>query len=673
MSPNSWKLRLALSLVASLTAAAHAHAQNYAGKTRAPATTSIRVLENNAAAPSPYYTVVGAVRAPGVFQSEARKLPLETLMTAAGGLQPNALPTVRILRNGSSKLQILYTPGQSRPDDQVLAGDLLVVSARPTLDGAPPAADDFTAIACLGLIDRPLVLPLSPAIRTVNDLLPRLPQHPNLKTYIKVIDPTGRAATQDLVPGSVLVFESKYVDRSVLALQSFPPVVDLDHPPVNLDQPVPAAASLPPMEPAAVTITTAAGAMPAQPEPVRAASVDLDLEMTPAPLLAPVLPEPSIAAAPAPTIELERPQPVAPVEMASQVSAVHDPAPYEPAGHRPDVIRLDPRPRSISQTAHAPAQAEVTFPSPEISNRPPYVPEPYRVAQVDFPAVAPASRVDVDSLLAEAEAEEATAAEPSVKESPWPMVIGFLLTVSGLTVIGVIARLYLSSGTSSSSTAEPQLEREVHRPLPVPQPAVVNEPVSSGIQSLLSRKLPVIEEPPLLPPQLSMHGTPIGHRRLRLDTTHDSIPAPHFAAPQRVARQTSPQLKHPTGDERALRQALREACRSGLGSEAAVPAPQPVASQPVASQPDASVSDAPVPVVPQNVAPIAERLLRQQTAGIPVAPNPKFSAAAAAPPLEVAVEADIYDIVQPDPQQPQGSTRSPLERALQSLATEKRG
>ena len=150
-----------------------------------------------------YFTVVGAVARSGVFTSQERTIALGQLIAAAGGLNESARPTLQVIRGGKKGLQFLYDA--TRPDQHaVLAGDIVIVL--PSLGQSTTRTPiPVIPVACIGLINRPVVLPLDPSIRTTDILLAELMQPADLRDQIRLLNPLSPFATTKLVPGCVVL------------------------------------------------------------------------------------------------------------------------------------------------------------------------------------------------------------------------------------------------------------------------------------------------------------------------------------------------------------------------------------------------------------------------------------------------------------------------------------
>lgn len=175
-----------------------------------------------------YFTIVGAVQRSGVFYSSEYRIPLEKLLTAAGGLAGVERSSIRIVRNGQAGLQLYYLAEQ-KLTQEIQAGDVIVVVPAPDQFFVESTEKQFIPVACLGISERPVVLPLSIDIQFVEQLLIKLKQDQSLKPSLRVLDPLGDSRTNRLKPGTLLFFDSTTIDRNALAaVNEFPPAVSLE-------------------------------------------------------------------------------------------------------------------------------------------------------------------------------------------------------------------------------------------------------------------------------------------------------------------------------------------------------------------------------------------------------------------------------------------------------------
>jgi|GEM_PF-3098025 len=169
------------------------------------------------------YAIVGEVKQSAVYSSHESWLPIDQLISAAGGLTPDASPVVRVVRNGELRFQMHVVPDQPDPSNRVLPNDVIIVSARQATAGNA----GIVPIACLGLTKTPVVLPLDPSIQSIAELTRCLAQPAVVAQSAALIGP-GSSARQ-LTAGCVVVFDPRLVDPEPLRLPDMiPPALDME-------------------------------------------------------------------------------------------------------------------------------------------------------------------------------------------------------------------------------------------------------------------------------------------------------------------------------------------------------------------------------------------------------------------------------------------------------------
>lgn len=645
VSRSSVRLMLLPGLLVWLCAAP-ACAQRFAGgQLQAGDSSHQRPVMSLAAEPGPLqsYAIVGAVRQSAVYVSAQAPLPVWRLVEAAGGLEPDAGPTLRIVRNGSSRFQINFDPNHPRQDDLLLPGDIVVVAVRP---GAVPApADPRTTIpvACIGLTDRPVVLPLDPTIVTVNELLRRLMQPAEMARTVRVIDPPLKSQTQELVPGSVVFFDSRGVDRQPLEQAGALPA------PVNLDQPAaPATMSQLPTreETSALPLL-----LPSDPPSEGLISASTWIKL---PAAAPREPQPlpvSTPGEPANSLVAERmhaaPQgeaipefdaPFLPADTTAQGESGLNTAPVTgPAP--PPPLELEIPQRGSQQTAVIPQAA----PAAAVLQQ---QPSPVTIDE-DQAGSLPRAESSSAGTASQADFGEELASAPIASSNPAP---GNLLPLLGGAAVLLIAGATLSLVWSRWLHA-PRGARIVS-PTQSSRPVVSHAIPHSPVGDLIHGAVPIVEEPVIPAPLWPLHGVVVGHKRIILNSAHDKLEGPHFIKRDHQRTRPTVAARSAAMNERQLRRSLREALSSTVrtvsSDRAESTPPEQRLSRDVDTMSRASprASDPPAP---------GHRPGRDE----PI----KASA---------SVERQI-EMVRPQPSPPQPSASiGPLERALRILASEKR-
>ena len=187
----------------------------------APVAASAAAESSKRAASTPaagsFFSIVGAVQYPGTYSSPHAQTLLSDLIDRAGGLNQDAAGTVRILDNRRSD-QFAYS--KSMPPVRIAAGSVVVVESRrsgphrPSADGAT-----VTDVVCLNLLDRPVVLFLTPGYESLARVLESLGQSQQAQSAVRIVNSQRGLATgrSMLSSGTVLVFDPASVDRTALA------------------------------------------------------------------------------------------------------------------------------------------------------------------------------------------------------------------------------------------------------------------------------------------------------------------------------------------------------------------------------------------------------------------------------------------------------------------------
>ncbi|MCA9079460.1 MAG: hypothetical protein KDA58_02830 [Planctomycetaceae bacterium] len=208
-------------------------AQQYAGGNsdgRPRNRSQMRVIETQAESghQTHYFTIVGGVERSGVFSTDKAKLPLSELVQAAGGVAGKPQTTIRVYsRELRPRLQI-FSDGDSR--ETVNSGEVVVVVAPPTTGPRPGANEPkLVPIACVGLLERPVVLPLRDDVANLPTLIQQLMQPREILVRTQRIDPVGRTSDWQLLSGTIIAFDPRTIDPVGLrSAQELPPAVSLE-------------------------------------------------------------------------------------------------------------------------------------------------------------------------------------------------------------------------------------------------------------------------------------------------------------------------------------------------------------------------------------------------------------------------------------------------------------
>lgn len=749
---------------------------------------------------TPIFTIAGGVKQSGVYQGTEATIPIEELIAAAGGLEPNASLNLRILRNNSLRFQIYLDPAKPDPANRLMSGDIVLVQTTPA--ATPPA---IVPVVCVGLLDRPVVLPLDPTIQTLAELTARLGQSPDVAKTARLVspvaDPQGR-----LLPGTIVYFAPQLIDRTPLQMPgALPEMFALKRP------------ALPQREPP----TVQAAPVESQPSPTQ---TDLVMASGAAPVSAPSTPAPAAsvpADSAAPAVVSNGPASVDSTGGESEKKSADAVAAKEVAAEKNEKPVEDKKVEaSESATANAPAtvsepaaQALEVPPAPQVSTTGGRVPPmslaapvqpvagneslnsggvssrandllnpedpqldsgaptahlyhaPYvdgmgqvRVQQVygqpvvselnvhptqmmlvhaetpyggyqgagypefDSGMVTPAmgmaqATTHVNTLdrghapfFAEQAARQAmsqgevretsgqsnleqskldltTQSERPVKKefSSWGRVLSTIfgavfLISAGLVIVSIWSpwkkyqfSLIRIDGAhdSEEETAQSRMqetaaafrsnEATISASTSPPKSEPVIPPVhfQNAVSELVQRTVPVVEEPVVVPNQWPLHGQVVGHRRIILNQAHETIASPHFPIESPAPVVSSEKVSRQSIDERTLRANLRAAF-----------VPKRTATvENVSCEQDAFDT---VEEAPSSVSSMMESLASQYEASRydEVLP-PVDSTAPRADAASAITGSRDFDIVQPD--HSPIAAMSPLDRALRTLASEKRG
>lgn len=484
-------------------------------------------------------SIVGAVRYPGTYAARQQSVLLRSLIEHAGGLTDHAAGTVRILQNGRQQ-QVAYSadaPPVIVPPESVVVID----SSRP---GAHVSADDvaeYADIACIHLLERPVVLWLKPADATIAHLLQLLGQPAAAAEFVQVIPPpSGRGMPQGrLASGTVLVFNPAQLDQVALegVLQRWP-LQDL----ISIEET--GASANRGSEVSDILRFLQNGMVPASVEPV----VEPSLEPHAASTAAPSLNFPVTA------VSAETAFPAAPPTNID----VRDSAPL-PAPPR--------RQQAGGSTATADAVAATNTPATLIS--PPTTDtaddmddrrsvQPASALQVQtFPEAGPSPR----ALLNEAAHAEVAATSPPFTADETSLPAGGSLTklrstqsidpdeqaqgnwLLGGLALGVLAGLGSMLSWSQFVRRKRRTQRTSDRIDAYSHAIAEARPSSpqSMLDSLINNTATVMEEPAVFQGASSFHGRTVGFRYLLRHGPHQ-LQGPHFAALESRHRAAEPAL-----------------------------------------------------------------------------------------------------------------------------------
>jgi hypothetical protein len=512
----------------------------------------MRVIESASSGES-YYSIVGAVRRSGVYRDEERSISLGRLVRAAGGTTELASSHLLVVKNGGRPVRI-FAREPEQAQDLLFAGDTVIVVPDTTASrsGANVSRPKTVPVACIGLADRPVVLPLAPDIRTREELITRLQQPRSLANHVRLLDPHGRASTNQLVSGTVLVFDGRYVDRTALAsTEAFPPAVPLNEPASGT-------------RPAVESETKS----PAEPHPnVTRHHGDRESSNTTstAPPAAPrTLVAPGIAASTAltrndappdeqpPTVEELFEEQTSDRSSSKRQTGLPDEAPVPPESQREarsfrSEPAADEEPPALTDADTSPADAETTSIGP---------PDNDPGLTVEDAATLPATRRTGSSNLLvlgaillliaagagisvlwarrypEIDEEPGQAGREEKSDDEHPITAGDETANPADSLDDEPAAASPASVPTDTSESPMGDHSEESGDETVPASRPVSATAEAGVPSrlinLLDQSLPIIEESPSLPENLVLHGEAVGHRRIILHEAHPALMGMHF-------------------------------------------------------------------------------------------------------------------------------------------------
>lgn len=501
-----------------------------------------------------YFTIVGAVQRSGVFYSNEHRIPLEKLLTAAGGLAGGDKSSIRIVRNGQAGLQLFYLAEQ-KLSQEIQAGDVIVVVPAPDQFFVESSGKQFIPVACLGVSERPVVLPLSIDIQVVDQLLIKLKQDQSLKPSLRVLDPLGDSRSNRLKPGTLIFFNSNTIDRNALAtVNEFPPAVSLEDSILQaraakevqprqeelLDASIP---GLPPSENLQPALTTN--------NQEKFVSANQANSLLPPPLLA--NPQEKV-------ITVEEPSPSI---IATHIEEFHNaPKPNSPQfGSSGAIEQANGVPKLDLLPEEQVAEISVgTLPENQSiaiaeGNQPSIAPPPPAETRVmrtfnESPGTD-SSKADLASPLVKTVDQPALPAKTNLaqaEKNSQSQLISIVLGLAGIAGACLIFSILWSRRErhqlrreKASVTNEKHSDKENH--------LGVQETRSDDLTQIIDPATPLIEEDVLLPEQIIIHGEPVGHQRIIVHPREKTLRGPHFnsqqisKSAQSISKTRSPKVK----------------------------------------------------------------------------------------------------------------------------------
>ncbi|ADG69565.1 hypothetical protein Plim_3753 [Planctopirus limnophila DSM 3776] len=175
-----------------------------------------------------FVAVVGEVSQPGVYRlpagadSQNRVATIEQLVAQAGGLNPTASPSLRVIRKSRPDQRVYYHPAGAT---SLEAGDVIIAENLP--DYAPPDAarieQNGVQLVLLGVLPRPIVVRVKTQQASVSSICAMLGQPPELSRNVKVLSPARIEHVDQTIPQTaLLIFAPGSINPA--QLPEFPPV-----------------------------------------------------------------------------------------------------------------------------------------------------------------------------------------------------------------------------------------------------------------------------------------------------------------------------------------------------------------------------------------------------------------------------------------------------------------
>lgn len=207
-----------------------------------------------------HFGIMGQVARPGVYELAQPEVQILELIRHAGGLTRQATNQLRIVRQGNARQQAYYDPSLSFvliPGDIVVADGPLAPHAAYRLSKLPAASSEIhtadfvelalgndepepVPVALMGVLDRPVILPVPPTHANVPAVVRYLGQDAGLAARVKVLPVGPRGADSETGNGTASPFVLPCVlyfnPRQILAhsLPKFPDVYRPQEPTLSL-------------------------------------------------------------------------------------------------------------------------------------------------------------------------------------------------------------------------------------------------------------------------------------------------------------------------------------------------------------------------------------------------------------------------------------------------------
>lgn len=423
-----------------------------------------------------YVAVIGHVREPGVYELDPAQRQLDRMLTTAGGLDPQASGSIRVVSEGRPGGQVFVDAKRPRSSQELSAGDVLVVEGfNSRLPHTPRSAAEARAmiehrrsalmqIAIVNLIDRPVVLPVWEGRATTRQLLSTLGQPPELISNADVVSvPT--AALQRRLNGQQLI-DQMLLPGDVIVL------------PAGMSRPESVPFKLP-------------------------------------------LPKNQLHPDPEPVAEHQVPAPL-PVDDSAAASTITDAS----ETGLPAVESLQPPADEGLTEVQSWQQADQTTNSARVAaedDQSESVSAGENNESGSVPVAAAGSGATPDAESAAAIAAASPTTSPALKTgSAWTRKMHFAIAYAAIVAIGLV--LYLMWNMYRASAAQDRAEME-RLELPPPDP----------FEELLHNRLPLIDRPMVMPANLMIQGRRPDVEPQRIDGPQ-ALQGPHFPTAEKPGR-----------------------------------------------------------------------------------------------------------------------------------------
>lgn len=532
--------------------------------------------EQYAQPPALYYTVMGEVQRPGVYELPQPNVRMTELVKLAGGLTAQSNKNILYFRRGRPGQSAFFMPDSTvelQAGDIVIADSLFRSSAgktparpasyveRTAINRNGPPKEPLVHVALVGLIDRPVVVPLRRESANFPMMFSLLRQDQNPARAVTIQVPRQqpvRFTAEDQEPlqlttGTIVLFDEGSILRDTL-----PPLPDVIHP----EAAVPRVSAPAPMQGRVSPGPKILQGMPAVTGPqtqapaVRAPdSMSVPVENSAAPIIAP---------------QTEDAKPAAPEESAPAQKPTDEPSagvdnsgiPGPQFGFAAPNTRTTTTAAAVHTTKAAirtisnskaneavsgPSLARVVAPT-TISNPVPSEPAREEQGAVRSEKVGGKEAAEEDSSVEEESDTVAAKAPPIVTMNAGT---GMMLFLGGLCVLccaGMgwmfrdLRRLRTTTTTTTTTTSTPPVATQVDSP----------------VRQILYDELPLVEENVPTRHEWHYQGRPQHLKPQRFDAAHvdeqghSHIPQPHASfqtIPQTVQQPVRQPIQHPFAAE----------------------------------------------------------------------------------------------------------------------------